>query len=371
MQQVKAEQPKVIVAIQYLRGVAALMVVWHHATNQVPGMAAFVPWGFGVSGVDLFFVISGFIMVVTTSGTAMGPTQFWRRRIARVVPIYWLLTLLMVGIAFVAPSLFKTLKVEPLKLVQSLLFIPHFSASFPGFAWPVLVPGWTLNFEMFFYAVFGASLVLPMGTRLAAMTAIFVGLAAIGLAFGPFESAMARTYTSPMLLEFVAGAWIGARWLKGHWPLSFRVSLLLVTMGTALLVLRDHEPFGAYVQCVGATCVVIGALNPNFSAWRSRALQAIGDSSYSLYLTHIFTLGAVRVVFLAVIPLEPSPVTVTAFMTCALLVCSVVGWLAYRWVEKPLLRLSSGASKPPHNAIAVASGGTATTQAPASTGINR
>jgi exopolysaccharide production protein ExoZ len=166
-------------------------------------MSSLVPWAFGTSGVDLFFVISGFIRVVTTSGTGMGPGEFWRRASR---PLYWLLTLLMIAVALVAPGLFKTLKVAPSTLVQSLLFIPHFSQSFPGVVWPLLVPGWTLNFEMFFYAVFGLALLLPERNRLLPLVTFFVMLTAIGLVFGPFASAAAQTYTHPMLLEFAAVA---------------------------------------------------------------------------------------------------------------------------------------------------------------------
>lgn len=331
-----ANTPQIIVAIQYLRGIAALMVVWHHATNQIPEIAKLFPWEFGTSGVDLFFVISGFIMVVTTWNSSMTPAQFWRRRIARVVPIYWLLTLLMVCVALIAPSLFKTLRIEPLKLVQSLFFIPHFSASFPSVAWPLLIPGWTLNFEMFFYALFGASLILPERFRLTTVSVLFVGLTVIGIIFGPFKSAISQTYTSPMLIEFVAGGLIGAVWKKRPWSSSFGLSSTIFIAGAILLVLRDQEPFGQFVQAAGAALVVIGALHPFFNAWRSRALQAVGDSSYSLYLTHIFTLGIVRVIFSKFVPPTFSALTVVSFMVFAILCCTAVGWLTFRYLELPL-----------------------------------
>lgn len=329
---------RVILPIQYLRGVAALMVVWHHAAGQVPGMSSLVPWAFGTSGVDLFFVISGFIMVVTTSGTGMGPGEFWRRRIVRIVPLYWLLTLLMVAVALVAPGLFKTLKVAPATLVQSLLFIPHFSQSFPGIVWPLLVPGWTLNFEMFFYAVFGLALLLPERIRLLPLVTFFVILTAIGLAFGPFASAAAQTYTHPMLLEFAAGASIAAWWLSGRWRLPPATSWLLIGAGAVLLVLRDQEPFGMSMQIMGAVLVLIGALDARFAAWRSRLLLALGDASYSIYLTHIFTLGALRVLWGKVVHSEPTIFSTALFMLTSLVLCGVAGWIVYRWVEAPFLR---------------------------------
>ena len=183
---------RLILPIQYLRGIAALMVVWHHAA--MPGGRnglQLVPWAFGTSGVDVFFVISGFIMVVTTSGSSTGPLQFWHRRIVRVVPLYWLLTLLDGGHCVGARrACSRRCKVAPTTLLRrALLFVPHFSQSFPAFVWPLLVPGVDLNFEMFFYAVFGLSLVLPERGRLLPLVVLFLVLTGIGLAFGPFTSA--------------------------------------------------------------------------------------------------------------------------------------------------------------------------------------
>jgi exopolysaccharide production protein ExoZ len=337
---------RVILPIQYLRGVAALMVVWHHAAGQIQGMSALVPWRFGTSGVDLFFVISGFIMVVTTSGTGMRPTEFWRRRIVRVVPLYWLLTLLMVAVALIAPTLFKTLKVAPATLLQSLLFIPHFSQSFPGVVWPLLVPGWTLNFEMFFYAVFGLVLLLPERKRIVSLVSVFLLLTAIGHVFGPFSSAAAQTYTHPMLLEFAAGALIGGWWLTGRWRLPLAISSTLIALGFVLLVFRDQEPFGTSTQITGAILVVVGALDARFASWRNALPQALGDSSYSLYLTHIFTLGALRLAWNRLVPAAPTLAATLVFMLISLVVCAAVGWFVYCAIEKPLLgRLSRGGKR--------------------------
>lgn len=327
-----------ILSIQYLRAVAASMVVWHHAAGQVPGMSSLVPWAFGTSGVDLFFVISGFIMVVTTVGRAVRPVDFWRRRIVRVVPLYWLLTLAMVLVALVAPSLFKTLKVAPATLLQSLLFIPHYSQSFPERVWPLLVPGWTLNFEMFFYAVFGASLFLRREHSLMAMTVAILILVVTGMFLRPLSSAAAQTYTNPMLLEFLAGAWICVWWARGGSWLPVEVSVVMLFAGGAFLVLRDEPPFGGFNQIVGASLVVAGALNKRFYSWRSAVLLAVGDSSYSLYLTHIFTLGLLRLLWVRLYPSAPSVLSAEMFMVTSLLACAGVGWLTYRCIERPLLR---------------------------------
>lgn len=349
---VRPSAPRLILPIQYLRGVAALMVVWFHSVGQIPAVSAMFPATFGNSGVDLFFVISGFIMVVTTSGPGVTAREFIRRRIVRVVPLYWLLTLVMVAAALALPSLFRTLVVAPKTLVESLLFIPHFSASFPSKAWPLLVPGWTLNFEMFFYLVFAVSLLLPRRIQLPVFVTAFVALVATGLLLGPFASAPAQVYTDPIMLEFVAGALLGRWWLSGRWQAPRWLSVIAMLAGAALLVLRNEPPLGFVNQMLGAALVVFGSLHGTFGGWVNRPLKALGDSSYSLYLTHLFTLGVLRVIWSRAFPGSPSEIGACAFLAISLVGCSLVGMLVYRMIEVPLLaRLQHlGASRVPRAA---------------------
>ena len=339
---------RLILPIQYLRGVAALMVVWFHGVEQVPGIDDFFPVHIGNAGVDLFFVISGFIMVATTNGSSMSPLEFMRRRIIRIVPLYWLLTLLMVAIALCVPSLFKTLQVLPETLAQSLLFIPHFSRSFPDRVWPLLVPGWSLNFEMFFYLLFAVSLAMPSRFRVVVLIAALLALTGIGAAFGPFASASALVYTSPMLLLFVSGALLASWWLHHRREMPVAVAVLLLVVGSALLLAPDLAVLGHFSQMIGATLTVAGALHVRFAAWNNGVLKALGDSSYSLYLTHIFTLGVLRVLWAHVGPATQTLASASGFMVASTLLCAVVGVMSYRWVENPLMRWLSpiGARRP-------------------------
>ncbi len=337
---------RLILPIQYLRGIAAIMVVWYHAIEQVPGVSSYFASGFGASGVDLFFVISGFIMVTTTLGNAPTPLEFMRRRIIRVVPLYWLLTLSMVVLAMCMPSLFRTLIVAPGTLAESLLFIPHFSNSFPNMVWPLLVPGWTLNFEMFFYVVFAGSLLLPTRLQLPALAVVFGILVAIGMTLGPFDSAAARVYFSPLLIEFVAGAAIGTWWRKRGGRPGTVVSVLLLICGFALLVCRDKSPLGGFTQMIGAGMMVVGALSPAFANWPCMPLRALGDSSYSLYLTHLFTLGLLRVIWSYFVPPIESWPEAATFLVVALGVASVVGWLTFRFLETPMMQWLNRCTRP-------------------------
>jgi exopolysaccharide production protein ExoZ len=331
--------------IQYLRAVAALMVVWHHAFGQVPGNLNFIhPPEFGLSGVDLFFVISGFIMFVTTIEKPLTPRNFFELRIVRVVPLYWLMTLLAVGWGGIAPSAFKTLRFSPAAVAKSLLFIPYDSLSFPGNAWPVLVPGWTLNYEMFFYAVFALTLIIPMRWRPTSLVVTLIFLVLTGKILGPSQIPFVWVYTSPLLLEFGAGAVIGCLWVRRTLHIPLAVSVVSIVTGAYLLVMRDKPPFMNYSQMIGAPLVVAGCLHPAICVLRSRMLLALGDASYSIYLTHMFTLGALREVWLRLVP-QVSLMSVITNMVVALIVCAVSGFMVYRCVEKPLttrLRLVIG-----------------------------
>lgn len=327
-------RPSVILPVQYLRGLAALMVVWHHSRGQIPALEALIPAG-GASGVDLFFTISGFIMVVTTQSSA-GPLEFMRRRIVRVVPLYWVMTLLMVAVALAVPSLFRSLVVAPDTLLKSLFFIPHFSNSFPDHVWPLLVPGWTLNYEMFFYAMFALSLLIPERARIGALAAFFVGLVVLGWAAGPFHSAAGRMYTHPIILEFIAGGLIGVAWRRKWIQLPLGVALLFAVVGLWLLLSESLWSWGMSSKIAGSALIVLAALAPKLASWKSRILEAIGNASYSLYLTHLFTLGIIRVIWSKLFPGEPTLFDAGLFMCVAMAGSTLASLVVYEAVEKPL-----------------------------------
>ena len=148
-----------IYTLQYLRALAALAVVALHGANRVadalPAALASV-LALGHAGVDLFFVISGFIMWSIARDAAISPATFLARRIIRVAPPYWIATLVWVGLVSAIGYDWITVTAEHTFL--SLGFVPHFSPTFWDRVWPVVMPDWTLNYEMFFYLVFAGTL---------------------------------------------------------------------------------------------------------------------------------------------------------------------------------------------------------------------
>jgi len=332
--------------IQYLRGLAALLVVWAHALGQIPGNMALirVP-DFGLSGVDLFFVISGFIMFVTTVQRPLTPREFILLRIARVVPLYWLMTLLMIGCALLVPGAFRTLRLSLTAVLKSLFFVPYDSLSFPGQAWPVLVPGWTLNYEMFFYALFALALIIPLRWRLMSLVLTLVCLVITGRNIGASQSPIVWVYTNPLLLEFAAGAVIGYLWARESPRIPLVASAVAIGAGSCLLVMRNEPPLMGYSQMLGALLVVAGCLHPAIAMLRSRLLLALGNASYSIYLTHIFILGALRMVWMHLVPQASSASAVT-FMIIALVACAAGGVAGHEWLEAPLTAMVRRALTP-------------------------
>jgi exopolysaccharide production protein ExoZ len=214
--------------------------------------------------------------------------------------------------------------------------VPHFSDTRPTEIWPLLVPGWTLNFEMFFYLLFAASMLVPR-RAVHALVAACIGLVAVGLVFGPFEAALARSYTSPLLLEFAGGAVVAQLWRHGWLKPTAPQAAIVATLGAALLLFgpSDH---GSWARQAGAWLVLAACLSP---AWQRRLplLEALGNASYSIYLTHVFTLAAVTVAVGRHLDLPATLTGATGAMVLAMLACTAVGLVVYRWVELPLTAL--------------------------------
>ena len=196
-------QSTTLYSIQYLRAFAALLVVFHHARIPLPWLYDPLAEYKGLAfGVDIFFVISGFVMY--SAAKSENVVEFLRRRIVRIVPLYWIATITL----FLLSEKRNILSIGSdkfLHIAKSLLFIPHWNLGFPSEIWPYLVPGWTLNYEMFFYFIFAVGLAFRKIEGI--VSAGILLLVLIGAVYCP-SGAIASTYTSPMLLEFLFGIWI-------------------------------------------------------------------------------------------------------------------------------------------------------------------
>jgi exopolysaccharide production protein ExoZ len=345
-------RPATVVTIQYLRAIAASVVVLYHAMSA-PSIAALFPVRIGEFGVDLFFVISGYIMWTTTAGSGRGPLAFWGARILRVAPLYWIFTTLYLAIALLRPDAVFNAALEPLHIVKSYLFMPAAHPSLGAIA-PVYTLGWTLNYEMFFYLVFGLCLTIPRWTpRLAAMIGALSLLVLIGTAVRP-SGAVAATYTNPILLEFAAGivlACLASR-LDTARP---GIGWALIAVAIAWLVTAHMiQPLPERIVAFGipAALMVAGALilEPSARLRPSRFALLLGDASYSIYLAHPFAQRIWYFVFGAVIGAD-TPATVGLYVVTAIIAGIGGGVVSYVLIERPIIaagrrRRASGPSSP-------------------------
>ena len=212
---------------------AALSVMMFHASLQAG-------WRFqaGPTGVDVFFVISGFIMASILEARPMSPGRFLAGRLIRIVPAYWAVTLAMVAVSQIAPRVFPNMQPTTLHVIGSLLFVQRTDPE--GQPFPLLAAGWTLNYEMFFYLLFAACLLLPKPARFPALIGILTTLAAAGRVV-EFESPVLRCFTSPMLLEFAAGVCL-AEAARRHVLPSWRIGAAAMAVGAAAFVIEHFLP---------------------------------------------------------------------------------------------------------------------------------
>jgi exopolysaccharide production protein ExoZ len=336
------QAPPVIFSLQYLRAAAAIMVALFHAAQQLERyqeLPAF--YRAGAAGVDIFFIISGFIIWATTVNADQRPGDFAMRRITRIVPLYWAVTIAMFLMPAISGTIANGVVSDPYHLFASLLFIPHAPPHDPTQFFPIYVPGWTIIFEMYFYAIFSLCLLIraaPM--RLAVLMLALAGLAALGQVL---ETGPVAWYTSLIIIEFAFGVLIAALYTARVRVPSWVAAASLAAGVAGLAAMSDILPDmhqRALVWGVPAAFLVFGAVFLEANGWVPRypRLCFAGDASYALYLTHLFAIGAVAVVWY-MFDLWTNSAAVLFLAAClgmSLILAAAVHW----FVEIPMLRAS-------------------------------
>jgi exopolysaccharide production protein ExoZ len=331
-----------ITSIQTLRACAAILVLASHALLYPLAEQSLAFGRLGWLGVILFFVVSGFIMVAVTGPGRFEAGQFLRRRVLRVVPLYWGFTLMAALLALVLPEIFKTTVFDGEQLLLSLAFIPFYNPASHGLH-PLYKLGWTLNYEMFFYVSFALLAVLQARQRVLVLTIAYIALTLTGLLLHP-ENAIPAFYTSYMPLAFVAGAWLGLAHIEGRLSRIPRGLLLpLLAIGLAGLaegfwldrgIVEDESAFLGFLAFACAAVALFVGLEGHLPrmAW----LERLGDASYSIYLVHIFAVAAVAGLLLKV--LEPGNwIVVSGAIVLAIGAGLALGLVLYTLVERPLM----------------------------------
>lgn len=328
--------------LHLLRVIAALGVVYFHTTSTA-GLG--LDWDVGSRGVDVFFVISGFI--ITYIGTGK-PQHFFRRRLIRVVPFYWGATLVVFGVAAIAPHLFRTTTASLPHLASSLAFIPRLNTT-TGEMMPTLLLGWSLNFEMFFYVLFA------LGLAIAPQRAPGFCVAAIVIFFGAAHTFTTHNdainfYARPIVLEFCYGvavyyifAWVSERKAALEKVTALKYLLALVFAGglVTIAVLEHHygERLPRHIAAgIPAFFIVLSALllERLYKVTTSnRVVYLLGESSYIIYLVHPYIVFTVLRLLVKNADL-PTP-ALAALIVGLLVLTSAISVAIHVWFEKPVM----------------------------------
>jgi exopolysaccharide production protein ExoZ len=337
-------------SIQTLRGVAATMVAMMHVLffypqavgdkPPMPYMASFYHLrGFGGSGIQIFFVISGFIMAYLNAiGETKSFFQFMVRRITRIAPLYWMATLFFAYV--VVPGHFSTERV-----IDSLFFILRPDNS------TVVGPGWSLNFEMIFYVIFG---LITLTFR---VSFVWVGL--VFLAFGALSEATNFYFftlmSDPIVWCFFAGIVI---FHTHRLPFVQKNSRSIFVAGLVILLsaifwhtadksygVRQFLPWG-----VPSMMIVLGAVSMEDCGkgrriFGNRILLVLGNASYSIYLMHEILFFRFPSLLFDIIGIQKwaGPDVAALFFLASLV---AIGVVIHYLIEKPLTRLVRALTKP-------------------------
>lgn len=331
-----------IANIQVLRAFAATCVVYLHSTLP-PGLAmpAYARFGYGQFGVDLFFVISGFVI---SSIAIRDPRNFELKRIIRIVPFYWAATLGVFVITLLFPQLVHHTFTDWQSLLTSLFFIPQMRPN--GSFEPTLYVGWTLDYEMYFYAIFAVALRLSRRNAPLISAAAIVGIMAVAGAVSPGSPA-GRFYGNSIVVEFVYGivvfqlvSRISIERHNSGRPLELAGWLFGASAALALLLWPWETP--PRWECWGLpaalllACVVLCERRFG-AAIKSRAILLAGDGSYVLYLIHPYIIyGLLRFPFRGA-DLWPRPVqwALVAVLIASSIAVSIV---IHLYFELPVMR---------------------------------
>jgi exopolysaccharide production protein ExoZ len=337
----RGRQP--LLSIQILRAIAALAVCAEHIAGYEFARQYALPdalphFKFGRAGVDLFFVISGFVMIYASEGyfgQAKAPQEFFLRRLVRIVPLYWATTTIVLIYLLVQYRDLARVNFSWASVAASYLFIPR--AQLDGYMAPVHGVGWTLNYEMFFYAWFSVALLFSRRTGVLLLAAIFTTFVSINY-FLSLPNPIGY-WADSLILEFVFGMMIALAVQAG-----VRIPCLLsgafVIIGSSMLVASDHWLEVPRVISLGLpSALIVGALAlADYTAKgrpAERFLSFLGDASYSLYLVHPLAITLPRRLFSHFIHPATSPWLYAGLLMVTALVAAVTVHLLF---ERPITR---------------------------------
>jgi len=327
--------------VQGLRAIAALLVFSVHL--NVPELR--VLHDLGEWGVDLFFVISGFVMITSTWNEFATPAislRFFLRRITRVYPAYWIVMIPIVALFLIAPNAVNGTQAIRPSIWASLLLVPQLGK-------PLLTISWTLVYEIFFYAIFSFVLAFDRRRCLPLVIAWGLGTVALGALLAPLNNHAISIYTNTISIEFIFGIFAG--YLVQKRGALFPIASLALGLVLIAIAYRYYFAVDAAAGwhgnlrflCIGIPAVLIFngfvGLETAYGRIAPVALQRLGNASYSLYLWHVPVSIFLERISRGFLAQHPSPVLHAVWLVAVIAIVIGFSILVYDKVERRLLRV--------------------------------
>lgn len=338
-------------SIQILRFLAAFLVLFGHLMMEAKkfkvvdedfySVINVFPWG---AGVDLFFIISGFIIVYVmrnTQPSAKNIKSFLVRRIIRILPIYWFYSFLMIIAMLLFAHIISGDKLSIDHVIASLFFIPWPHPA-SGSIRPILGQGWTLDYEVFFYYIAAISIFLNIAIRKYFITAVICAVFFISSAIKD-SSYIFEFFGSSIILEFLLGIWLYEFFIRVQ-KLSWWQSGGMVVVGVIMLIAGEiYMPQNDYrfiARGLPSLLIAAGIIcSADLKREYGRVLKGLslmGDASYSLYLSHPFVL-----IPFAAIWFKLGFSSAFLFVLVSLVACLIVALISFFYIEQPMIRFLS------------------------------
>ena len=325
-----SKQKKKLYSLQILRAIASTVVVYFHT---------FFSPEFGMFGVDLFFVLSGFVICMVTENKSSSVPRFCFDRVARIVPVYWLMTSGLFLLVLAKPDLLNTSTADFGNYLKSLFFIPHIREA--GGVYPLLMPGWTLNYEMLFYMVIGCGLIVCRNALTLFTGGAMLLLYVLGASLNE-EGAMSHFLHSSLLFEFLLGMLAyRVKDSKFFYIIPKSVAFALVVLLFILMGFLENKADRLLIGGIPSFLLIIlfYQLEDQIRGEGARVVQFfvhIGDASYVTYLSHMYVIAFLnRLVFPRISTLSDESVLTVGISIVLSLIC---GSVIYYLIDKPSMQ---------------------------------
>lgn len=346
-----AAADRTLLEIQILRGIAALLVVFHHyiGTAVERGFAILGLEGvtFGNVGVDIFFVISGFIMEYISGSRSYVPGDrkaFMLNRMYRILPLYWVLTIVAFAVSLILPGMNSTATLQ--QFLMSMMLLPDSNEAGAGY---IISMAWTLSYEFYFYVVFALFLAATPRFRLIGIAGFFSLMVVLGTLL-PSPGSYLGILTNPLLFEFLAGCILAHLYRSGIRLSSLSRIAMAVLAVILLLSVAKASITDSWTRLLlwgfpAALIVYAAVLGPRFLGTGNYnkltpVFRHIGDISYSLYLSHFFVLA----IFVRLYDILAQKISIDPWIACGAIfaLCLLVAQVCCMLIENPARILLRG-----------------------------